>query len=848
MEIKREIEQHELFSIMMKKVKKEGMSVSSNSLKRTVLNSTSVFKDLLTKSSKNFEDYTLHDEYHALAVMTLMLKIIPKEVMKQLTSIECALLILSAYAHDIGMGAGRDRRDEIKRSASYMDFLVKNEMSWKESEQALENGDHKKSEFIQGQLFQNHLRNIHHKESASLVREEYPDLLSIEGHSLAEDVALLCQSHGESLEWIERNMRESLFCRDYKSDLAYLACILRLADYLELDPARAPESLLKLINPSTEIGMREWRKNQAACFFVSDDSIECQAMFDDFHFEKALRDTIHGIEKERRSCLEYLNARKSRDPNAYSLNLNSRVDSSRIRSVGYIYEEFRFQLEYKEIISLLMGTKLYEDKRVFLRELIQNSLDACRSTDAAVKSKNSGYGYQGKVTIRHYTTEEEGDKEIIEVSDNGSGMTRSIIKDYFMRIGCSYYDSYAFKRKSLQVYPVSQFGIGILSCFMVADKIEVETVPNSAIHPDEQDGFSLSVSGPDEFFVVKKYKRDVAGTTVRVFLSEPLQGDLKDLISRYVTRSLLEITLISKSKEETQFQSIPFKFNEKDLSSSFIDHPEEFGYKHRDIVFDSPLGFGIHGRLRLYILNKDDEGFLMIDNLDKYSFVGFTSYGQTLLHPEVISEEMKNSFLELHDKVNAITQYFPQDVQDEMASVLRRSKGIIDQLSYVDREINVLSDWHLLESQINSLEAMPSFASDPDAEEVLAYIEEILGKLNSFVSGTIQCQFPQSYLTQDGIDISSFYNFANHLKLGVGFVFNLDLCGEHRLSLNAARDRVLNDENKNKLVNYLYERIGKELGLWFREENIPQDQINSYLRKIPESLAKSLELSYNLRR
>ena len=116
MEIKREIEQHELFSIMMKKVKKEGMSVSSNSLKRTVLNSTSVFKDLLTKSSKNFEDYTLHDEYHALAVMTLMLKIIPKEEM--ITSVVCGQLCGSDHANMKAMM-------EVISQKDFNDFLNK---------------------------------------------------------------------------------------------------------------------------------------------------------------------------------------------------------------------------------------------------------------------------------------------------------------------------------------------------------------------------------------------------------------------------------------------------------------------------------------------------------------------------------------------------------------------------------------------------------------------------------------------------------------------------------------------------------------------------------------------------
>lgn len=43
----------------------------------------------------------------------------------------------------------------------------------------------------------------------------------------------------------------------------------------------------------------------------------------------------------------------------------------------YRYHETAFSLSKNQIIDLLMGTQLYDSPDVALRELVQNSIDAC---------------------------------------------------------------------------------------------------------------------------------------------------------------------------------------------------------------------------------------------------------------------------------------------------------------------------------------------------------------------------------------------------------------------------------------------------------------------------------------
>ena len=95
---------------------------------------------------------------------------------------------------------------------------------------------------------------------------------------------------------------------------------------------------------------------------------------------------------------------------------------------------------------------------------------------------------EGKVEKKEIV--EFGIKEVIENNskrkyiycrDNGIGSTKEIVEKYFLNIGNSFYKSRDFQKLRStwlsDFQPTSQFGIGILSCFMIGDKIEVTTTP-----------------------------------------------------------------------------------------------------------------------------------------------------------------------------------------------------------------------------------------------------------------------------------------------------------------------------------------------------------------------------------
>jgi HSP90 family molecular chaperone len=80
----------------------------------------------------------------------------------------------------------------------------------------------------------------------------------------------------------------------------------------------------------------------------------------------------------------------------------------------------------ERIVNLLIGKSLYPDPYLFVRELIQNSVDPCNRL-----RKKQTY-LTPKIIINIDSPE-----TLLEVTDEGDGMTKNMIKNHFSVIGKS---------------------------------------------------------------------------------------------------------------------------------------------------------------------------------------------------------------------------------------------------------------------------------------------------------------------------------------------------------------------------------------------------------------------------
>jgi molecular chaperone HtpG len=121
----------------------------------------------------------------------------------------------------------------------------------------------------------------------------------------------------------------------------------------------------------------------------------------------------------------------------------------------------KFQIHLRGIIDLL-SKHLYSGPEVFVRELLQNGVDAIRARTQIEAD------HAGSLTFELHTP--KGKPATLVVTDDGIGLTEEEVHRFLATIGES------SKRAAEGDRPtdfIGQFGVGILSAFLVSDEIVV---------------------------------------------------------------------------------------------------------------------------------------------------------------------------------------------------------------------------------------------------------------------------------------------------------------------------------------------------------------------------------------
>jgi molecular chaperone HtpG len=129
---------------------------------------------------------------------------------------------------------------------------------------------------------------------------------------------------------------------------------------------------------------------------------------------------------------------------------------------------------HTENIFPIIKKFLYSDTEIFLRELVSNAIDATQK----IKRLASLGQYNGELgNLRVEVSFDEAAKTIT-ISDNGLGMTAEEIKKYINQIAFSGATEFMEKFKEAKDANeiIGRFGLGFYSAFMVADKVEIQTL------------------------------------------------------------------------------------------------------------------------------------------------------------------------------------------------------------------------------------------------------------------------------------------------------------------------------------------------------------------------------------
>ena len=183
---------------------------------------------------------------------------------------------------------------------------------------------------------------------------------------------------------------------------------------------------------------------------------------------------------------------------------------------------------------------------VFVRELIQNSIDAIALRKEILDRKRVGGDNIGHIII-DFSQTADGDYSLT-CRDDGIGMNEYILKNYFSVLGKSYYESNDFKTKGLKMHSISKFGIGILSCFSVADQMEIITKREPYMNEGSK-GLRVIISDIQRTFRIEELPEHkcVVGTEIKLHISAAkLQEQLKKneiTLSDYSITNYLKLIL-----------------------------------------------------------------------------------------------------------------------------------------------------------------------------------------------------------------------------------------------------------------------------------------------------------------
>jgi hypothetical protein len=455
----------------------------------------------LTLVRDTFPDYTLHDERHAENVIKLVEQLLGPR-MDKVTALEAAMLILAAYFHDIGMVYEPDELAALGDDEDFRAFLDENPAAYIRVHEA---GDTPPDIVVQ------YCRARHAKRVSDHLFQFESDELFWDGAGIARQLARLCRSHNEPLDALRSDELSTNFLAE--CDLRMCAILLRLADILDLDDTRSPAAVydhLRLAKASAgprAVSDAEWTKHMASSGFrfpperTPNYLLAFLASPRRPAVENAIRKFLDVVDEELRGCRILLDFC---DPRWRSLPLPGSVDRSNITSIGYRYGEYRFSLDRQAVLRLFMGDQLYRDPYVFIRELLQNAVDACRLNvylhDVPPDS----------MEVRVSAWEDEAGFYWLRVDDTGVGMDQGIVEKYFLGVGRSYYRSDELQADILrknkpqhEFVAISRFGIGVLSSFIVGDRIEVSTrrrLPDGTLAAP----LRLSLDSLDDFFVMQE--------------------------------------------------------------------------------------------------------------------------------------------------------------------------------------------------------------------------------------------------------------------------------------------------------------------------------------------------------
>ncbi|BAZ31753.1 ATPase domain-containing protein [Cylindrospermum sp. NIES-4074] len=196
---------------------------------------------------------------------------------------------------------------------------------------------------------------------------------------------------------------------------------------------------------------------------------------------------------------------------------------------------------HTENIFPIIKKSLYSDHQIFLRELVSNAVDAIQK----LKMVSRAGEYGGDIGEPEIQLAINKDNKTLSITDNGIGMTAEEVKKYINQVAFSSAEEFIHKYEGKSDQPIiGHFGLGFYSSFMVAQKVEIDTLS----YQEGAQAVHWSCDGSPAF-TLEESPRTTRGTTITL----TLQGEEEEFLEEARIKNLV--------KTYCDFMPVPIKLD-----------------------------------------------------------------------------------------------------------------------------------------------------------------------------------------------------------------------------------------------------------------------------------------------
>ncbi|CUI17692.1 heat shock protein 90 [Candidatus Protochlamydia naegleriophila] len=346
-------------------------------------------------------------------------------------------------------------------------------------------------------------------------------------------------------------------------------------------------------------------------------------------------------------------------------------------------EKGSLQIHSENILPIIKKW-LYSDKDIYVRELVSNACDAIQKVkilrdQGLVEVKDEDFRIDIQINKEAHT---------LTFTDNGIGMDAEEVKKYIAQIAFSgaeeFLSNYQSNNENDQI--IGHFGLGFYSAYMVADKVEINTL---SYKPDSEPVLWTCDGSSD--YELDRGTRETRGTEITLFIGKEHDECLDpELIGKILTHycSFLPYPIYLDGKRINEYEPLWIKPASECTKEDYLKFYHELFPLEEDPLFWVHLNVDYPFRLKgiLYFpkirrdfdMNKSSVSLycnrVFVSDTCKDLIPNYLTVLKGVIDSPDIPLNVSRSYLQMDRTVRQLANHISKKVSDSLASLYKTDR------------------------------------------------------------------------------------------------------------------------------------------------------------------------------